>query len=436
MDPLTRLLPGERRERAAADRFAALLERQDVLGEPTADDERAVRITELLAVQAPEPAVAPADFRDGLRTRLMAVAAVHGVGEPATTPTSSVAARSRRVPRALTVAVGAMASVVAVGGVAAAGSQSLPGDPFYGVKRTVEAVQLATTDSRVDRGERHLALAEERLGEVRGLMLGRDSRTGTAGGRFQQVPADAERDERVVETLVAMDDEVRRGDALLTGAYRSSQQGAPLRTLSAFSDEQVAELERLLPALPAASRARAGSSLALLSAVGVEARALLALAGCSSSCVPTSGPAGGPVAECDCPRPTGTPGGPQGPVAPSAPGSEPVPPTAPVPGEQPGPGQPAPSPAPGPGAPAPGQPGQPGPGQPAPTVPGLPVPPPGLPTAPPLPLPLPQPSSLPSLPLPLPSTVPLPGNPLPETPVPQLPLPDVPLPLTVPLLPG
>jgi hypothetical protein len=416
VDPFTRLVPG-RGDRAAAERFDELLERRASSGALSPDEDRALRLAEQLGAQGPALPAAPAEFRDALRTRLLAVAAVQGVGEPAgaTRPATVTAPGSRRVPRTVTVAVGAMASLVAVGGVAAAGTQSLPGDPFYGVKRTVEAVQLATADGAVERGGRHLALAEERLDEVRGLVLGRDSGADDPTGELRPLPADDDRDQQVVETLEAMDDQVRRADELLTGAHRSAQGASPLQSLSDFSDAQAAELARLLPVLPAASREQADASLALVTAVGAEARALLDLAGCRATCVPAPGvPDGSAAPGCDCPPATGTPGGPQGPVAPPAPGTPPVP----APGEQPAPG-----------APAPGGPAQPGPRPPSPTppAPGLPLP--GLPSPQPLPTSAPLPIPLP-LPLPLPTTVPLPGDPLP---LPEVPLPDVPLPLPSPL---
>jgi hypothetical protein len=106
-----------------------------------------------------DAAVAPrAEFRDALRMRLMAVG--HGAGRPGRGPRGRSASRAlegrvswRR--RGSAVAAGAMASVVAVSGVAVAGSQSLPGDPFYGVKRTTEAFQLRTADGNLEKGTQH-----------------------------------------------------------------------------------------------------------------------------------------------------------------------------------------------------------------------------------------------------------------------------------------
>jgi len=117
-------------------------------------------------------------FRAELRTRLMAVAAVQAAAAAPAAPSTTAAAVSwRSAGRAGGVAAGATASVVAITGVAVAGSQSLPGDPFYGVKRQVEAFSLRTADGHVERGTRHLDHAATRLREVGGLVLGRAALT-------------------------------------------------------------------------------------------------------------------------------------------------------------------------------------------------------------------------------------------------------------------
>ena len=117
-------------------------------------------------------------FRTDLRTRLLAVAALQAAAAAPAAPSTTAAAVSwRSAGRAGGVAARAMASVVAITGVAVAGSQSLPGDPFYGVKRQVEAFSLRTADGHVERGTRHLDHAATRLREVGGLVLGRAALT-------------------------------------------------------------------------------------------------------------------------------------------------------------------------------------------------------------------------------------------------------------------
>ena len=295
-----------------------------------------------------------AEFKDALRMRLMAVATVQAAAPVET------AAPARALPRAASwrrrtgvAAAGAMASVVAVSGVAVAGSQSLPGDPFYGVKRTTEAFQLRTADGDVERGTRHLDFAATRLREVRGLTLGRDAvdagpQLGPAamGGGItlrssEQPLADgaalsAGVAERVRTTLADMDSQTRKGTTLLTDAYRASQAPEPLRALSRFTSRQTAGLEELLPALPPAAQPRARASLALLSDVGEQADELLGIGTCGAGCDPSQAapslpgtPSVGSTgsADCDCAAPAPAP---QPSVVP--PSSEPAPqPSSPQP---------------------------------------------------------------------------------------------------------
>jgi hypothetical protein len=295
-----------------------------------------------------DSAVAPRpEFRDALRQRLLAVATVQGAS-PAVSPAVPPAARPADALRALpaavswrrrgsTVAAGALASVLAVSGVAVAGSQSLPGDPFYGVKRTTEALQLRLADGEVEKGTRHLDFAATRLREVRGLTLGRDAAdagpvlgpsamTGAITLRSAEQPLAAGAAlsagiaDRVRRTLTDMDEQTREGTELLTGAYRSSQATEPLRALSRFATRQSAGLEQLLPALPPATQSQARSSLALLTEVSESTDELIRIGTCGQSCDPdTAAPvvpgqpgepaptATGSAAECECPQPAPAP---------------------------------------------------------------------------------------------------------------------------------
>lgn len=344
-------------------------------------------------------AVAPRpEFRAALRTRLMAVATVQAAAPaPAAARSLPVTAAWRR--RGSAVAAGAMASVVAVSGVAVAGSQSLPGDPFYGVKRTTEAFQLRMADGDVEKGTRHLDFAASRLREVRGLTLGRDAAdagpvlgpSAMSGGlvlRSAEQPLaegaalSAGVAERVRSTLAEMDEQTREGSELLTDAFRSSQAPEPLRALSRFATRQSAGLEQLLPALPPATQTRARASLALLTDVEESTDELIRIGTCGTSCDPSAAAPslpsvpGAPAptttgADCACPEPA--PG----------PTTEPAPTTEPQPAPTPEPQATSASAAPSSPAPAP-----------SPT-----------PSSDPLPVPVPVPT--PSLPIPLPTLSPL-----------------------------
>jgi hypothetical protein len=344
-----------------------------------------------------------AEFRAALRTRLVAVAGVQAVTTSEAAPArtrgleSAVSwSQSRRAQRGMGLAAGAMASVVAVAGVAVAGSRSLPGDPFYSVKRGGEALELRTAGSDVAKGSKHLEFAAERLKEVRALTLGRDA--AFAGSPSQPLAAGAlggSLSSRVRGALSDMDAETRKGSDLLTGAYHASNNDAPLEILSRFAGQQSRQLTELLPSLPGATRDRAEVSLALVSSVAVQASQLLAVGVCTGQCAPsqaapslppaTGGPAPQPAptantdAPCGCPPaavPTRT-SDPQPSPQPTEPSSSPAP-------------SPTTKPSPTPTSPAP-----------------IPVP---VPSALPTPLPTVLPTVLPTIiPTPLPNVPALPG---------------------------
>jgi len=384
-EELARLLDDAASAEGPAASYAVIAERVRAAG------------TELAPVTAPR-----AEFRAALRTRLVAVASVQAVNAPtvAARPTALEAAvswsRGRRVQRGMGLAAGAMASVVAVAGVAVAGSQSLPGDPFYGVKRGGEALELRTTHGSVARGSKHLEFAAERLKEVRELSLGRDAAYGGAVDRPVAAAAfGGSAGTRVLEALADMDRETRAGSDLLTAAYRASNDDAPLEILSRFAGQQSRDLQELLPSIPSAARPRAAESLALVSGVAVDASQLLAVGVCTGQCNPAQ-------------------------AAPA------LPPATGGPAPQPGPSQPD--------APCGCQPG--------PTATSQPTPDQGTTTPAPSSTPAPQPTASPSSAAPKPTSspaplpVPVPSTPVPLPTLPPLPLPSItPSPLAVPALP-
>jgi len=398
--------------RSAADALARRLD----AGTPVPGDPAVALALQLRATGAAlRGAVVPRpEFRAALRTRLVAVASVQAataadaVAEPVNARHAAAswraASRAPRRSRGPLVAAGALASVVAVSGVAVAGSQSLPGEPFYGVKTATESVQLRLAGDDVATGDLHLDLAATRLREIRALTLGRDAALPVAsvgGGQPLALAAPVlagDLDEEVRDTLARMDASTREGTGLLTGAFRETRATEPLRTLSRFAERQSAGLAELLPSLPSGSQERARASLALVTGVAEQADALLATGACTAVCDPSAAapqlpgsPTGsGPTTqECGCPSPA---------PAPSAVPSSPLPLPLPPPGTEPvEPG--AVEPTEGPGTPAPADPA-PSPSPTSSTGP-LPVP---LPL-PPLPLPtLPLPTVQP-LPLPLPSSL-------------------------------
>jgi type IV secretory pathway VirB2 component (pilin) len=344
------------------------------------------------------PAVTPrAEFRAALRTRLVAVASVRSadVAAPVTAKNRTLESavswtQTRRAQRGIGLAAGAMASVVAVAGIAVAGSQSLPGDPFYGVKRGGEALELRTAGGDVAKGSKHLEFAAERLKEVRELSLGRDAAfTGSLDQPVASAAFGGSVSKRVRGALTDMDRETRTGSDLLTSAYRDSNSDAPLEILSRFAGRQTRDLTALLPDLPAGARPQAESSLALVSRVAVESSQLLAVGVCTGQCAPaqaapslppTTGPMPQPAPNASTEAPCGCQPAPA-PARTSDPTPAPTPDPTPEPTTAPSPSPSRPTPSPSPSSPLP------------------------VPTE----VPSEVPTAVPSLPVPVPTLTPLPA---------------------------
>ncbi|MDX3237690.1 DUF5667 domain-containing protein [Streptomyces sp. ME03-5709C] len=112
----------------------------------------------------------------------------------------------------------------ALGGVAAASTDALPGDTLYGLKRGMEDMRLNLADDDADRGKVYLDLASTRLQEARRLMeRGR-------GGEL-----DDESVGEIRRALSGMQQEAAEGHRLLAAAYRKDGSLRPIETLSAFS---------------------------------------------------------------------------------------------------------------------------------------------------------------------------------------------------------
>ncbi|MDX6275316.1 MAG: hypothetical protein QOJ92_2526 [Frankiales bacterium] len=311
---LTGGLPSRRR----ADEFARLLDG----GGPTNDPGLAPLVGLARSLQSLPLGPTP-DFRDGLRQRLLAVAAV-APAPSAARPASKLAGLDRlvggwRAQRRFAVAAGAMASVVAIAGVGVAGSRSLPGDPLYGIKRGTEALQLSTTHGLQARGELHLRFAKERLSEVERLSGAAESLGVTSQSSVAPValtPAfGGSLSSKIVNTLERMDAETLAGSHDLTSAYKQSHDTAPLEALVGFTVAQQKRLNEVLPDLPDAARSAAAASLGVLAQVDAATGDLLSGGQCTDACrptpvpTPTAGPQVVPPAE---PQPCTCSGGQQG----------------------------------------------------------------------------------------------------------------------------
>ncbi len=224
---------------------------------------------ELEAVTAVRP-----PFRDALRTRLLAVAAVQPEVPAAAAPARLLGGlRARRRAAAL---AGALAAVVALTGVGVAASRSGPGDVFYGAKRTAESVRLgAAGGGQTEQGLRRLQLATTRLSELEALSASGRTVGLSASASGRPLAAAATRAE-VLDVLADMDADVRAGSTLMLDAYRRDGEQAPLGVLRDWSVEQAGRLDALVPRLSPALRPRGEDSLALVRGVEADAVRLLA----------------------------------------------------------------------------------------------------------------------------------------------------------------
>jgi hypothetical protein len=229
-------------------------------------------VADALRVVPDAPGPRP-EFRAALRQRLVAVATVQGVGAPAESPLQRArsAGSTWKVQKRLSAIAAGAAVVTGVAGVGVGASRSLPGQPFYGVKRAAEDAQLATTLGTEARGKRHLEFARTRLAEVQAL-AGTSSSAGPMVGAhaFAGGLADSGRTKLIEDTLHAMDVETRSGANDLFASYRSSGSGEPLRALDRFTRAQYKTLHGLVPSLPESSRGAASASLALLAVVATD----------------------------------------------------------------------------------------------------------------------------------------------------------------------
>ncbi|MDT0615272.1 DUF5667 domain-containing protein [Streptomyces lancefieldiae] len=113
----------------------------------------------------------------------------------------------------------------ALGGVAAASSDALPGDSLYGLKRGIEDFRLGLADGDDERGRAYLDLASTRLSEARRLME-----------RGRSGPLDHESLGEVRRALSGMRHDASEGHRLLSAAYaRDPESLAPMQALSTFS---------------------------------------------------------------------------------------------------------------------------------------------------------------------------------------------------------
>jgi hypothetical protein len=226
----------------------------------------AVALTAALRQVATSAAPAPMSAATKLTMREQLVAAA--TAAPAADALPGIAARvvdalengerraanaSRKARRRITTLVGSIVIVTSVAGVGVAAARSLPGSPFYDLKRATEAVQLWATSGETAKGQRHLEFARTRIAEASNL------------------PPNSP---YLASTLNAMNNEVRQANTELVQAYHSTGNVAPLADLVRFARVQANDLAQLGAKLPATLHQDATYSATLLTGVTQEIRSL------------------------------------------------------------------------------------------------------------------------------------------------------------------
>lgn len=305
------VLPAERRR---AEEFARRLEADLQAPLDTVIDlashERGLASLATLVTALPRPDVDMSpEVSTQLRRRLVAMAAVRipeqpGAGQRLRAPHRPGVGTAgwfadRRVQARLSLAAGIAVVLLIAAAVGLAGSRSLPGDPFYGVKRATEAVELTVTRGDLDRGKLHLSFAKSRLSEISAL-LARDSGVAAAPTVTHPLAAGltlpASTATHVVQALDDMDAETKAGSQDLTRAWQQSGSAKPLQLLAQYSQTQFGQLRRTLPNLPIHARSSAQQSLTLLVAVNHRADQLDSLgSSCDTKCRDGNGRTAGGV---------------------------------------------------------------------------------------------------------------------------------------------
>jgi hypothetical protein len=266
--------PGRRR----SERFAELLDESDSRlrrhRRSAIDDELAplAKLAARVGTAADNPEVAP-DFRSGLRSMLMATIEREGVGAVADEKTEQASNRAalaattevvRQVRRGrpgrsggtgrtrAAAIVGVMAGALALSGVSAASTNSLPGDPLYQVKRSTEKAQLALAGSDQSRGRLFLDLAFSRVREAQQVDPGRagavllDMDDETYAGVALLNRAAAAGDLTVTDSIRSF---VAAQRTELAAFARATSNAAAVRRSTGILDDVVARLDAITAAL-------------------------------------------------------------------------------------------------------------------------------------------------------------------------------------------
>jgi Domain of unknown function (DUF5667) len=236
---------------------------------------------------------APDDaFRAALRDRLVteAAARVPAPVVPAARARPSGPSRVRQL-----VATVAVASVVAGVGAAAASTRALPGDTLYGLKRQLEAGQLALARGDLGHGRELLEQADARLTEAERLTAGEDG-------------SDPATQALVGTALQEMAADVTAGAADLTEAYQETGDGQAMILLDRFVVDQLERLQDLMRLLDPSLRPLARTLAGQLAELDAQATAVTGGAALPANALTADGDGWAVSRQVDATRAAGTDG--------------------------------------------------------------------------------------------------------------------------------
>ncbi|MGW8380977.1 DUF5667 domain-containing protein [Streptomyces sp. ODS28] len=159
---------------------------------------------------------------------------------PSLGPLGKLRPKSRLAKGLTAGGLGVGVAATALGGVAAASTDALPGDHLYGFKRGMEDLKLDMAGDEADRGRLYLDNASTRLGEARRLL---EHRRGGAELGHEQLG-------EVRRTLSGMRHDADEGHRLLSAAYERDGDLGPMQSLSSFSRGHRAGWSELRDRLP------------------------------------------------------------------------------------------------------------------------------------------------------------------------------------------